>query len=128
MSFDLFIGIDYSGAQTPTSRLAGLQVYALRPGVAEAEAWFSPTRSNDGQRVGTADEFRLTERWTSSAKSVFQLDEQGTVGKSTHAGIPWLRWLRDELGARAHFWPFDGWTVPAEAAVASLEGWILGIR
>lgn len=28
MTFDLHIGIDYSGAQTPTSRLAGLQVYA----------------------------------------------------------------------------------------------------
>ena len=173
MSFELFIGIDYSGAQTPTSRLAGLQVYAQWPGAPEAEAWVSPTRSNNGQRVnwtrreiaerlrdevqrgtrllagldhgfsfplsyftrygleswpsfladfahhwpthedhvyvdfvrdgvvhqhgrgpapgqrvGAPDEFRLTERWTSSAKSVFQLDGQGTVGKSTHAGIP----------------------------------------
>ena len=30
--FDLFIGIDYSGAQTPTSRLKGLRVYAARAG------------------------------------------------------------------------------------------------
>ena len=202
MSFELFIGIDYSGAQTPTSRLAGLQVYAQRPGAPEAEAWVSPTRSKNGQRVnwtrreiaerlrdevqrgtrllagldhgfsfplsyftrygleswpsfladfahhwpthedhvyvdfvrdgvvhqhgrgpapgqrvGAPDEFRLTERWTSSAKSVFQLDGQGTVGKSTHAGIPWLKWLRDELGGRVHFWPFDGWTLPADKAV-----------
>jgi hypothetical protein len=27
--FDLFIGIGYSGAETPTSRLKGLQVAAL---------------------------------------------------------------------------------------------------
>ncbi len=32
MTFDLCIGIDYSGAQTPTSRLRGLQVYAAKPG------------------------------------------------------------------------------------------------
>jgi hypothetical protein len=70
-----------------------------------------------GQRVGRTDEFRLTERWTSSAKSVFQLDGQGTVGKSTHAGIPWLKWLRDELGEAVHFWPFDGWQPPAGKAV-----------
>jgi len=38
---------------------------------------------------------------------------QGQVAKSTHAGIPWLRFLRHELGDRVHFWPFDGWDVPA---------------
>src|SRR5262249_54846432 len=31
---------------------------------------------------------------------------------STHAGIPWLRFLRKNLGDRVHFWPFDGWKVP----------------
>lgn len=35
MTFDLHIGIDYSGAQTPTSRLAGLQVYAATTGLPE---------------------------------------------------------------------------------------------
>lgn len=33
---DLFIGIDYSGAETPTSRLKALQVYAARPGLSPA--------------------------------------------------------------------------------------------
>jgi hypothetical protein len=28
MNFDCYIGIDYSGAETPTSRLKGLQVYS----------------------------------------------------------------------------------------------------
>ncbi len=201
-SFNCFIGVDYSGAQTPTSRLSGLQVYAARPGSAEAERWDSPKLSNNrqrvnwtrreiaerlrdearrgtrflagidhgfsfpivyfgryklsgwpaflddfvlhwpthedqvsvesvrkgvthkhgkapapGQRVGSNDELRLTERWTSSAKSVFLFDVQGSVAKSTHAGIPWLKWLRDEVGDRLHFWPFDGWAVPQDKAM-----------
>jgi hypothetical protein len=202
MQFDLFIGIDYSGAETPTARLSGLQVYASRRGERVPVRWSSPTPPNNrqrvnwtrreiaarlrdeirggacllagidhgfsfpisyfgryglknwpefltdfahhwpthldhvyvdfvrdgnvyrhgkgpppGQRIGSGDEFRLTERWTSSAKSVFQLDGQGTVGKSTHAGIPWLKWLRDELGDAVHFWPFDGWAPPSGKAV-----------
>jgi hypothetical protein len=35
------------------------------------------------------------------------------VAKSTHAGLPWLRHLRMNLGDRLHFWPFDGWRIPA---------------
>jgi len=40
-------------------------------------------------------------------------DVQGSVAKSTHAGIPWLRFIRRSLGERVHFWPFDGWDIPA---------------
>ena len=35
------------------------------------------------------------------------------MAKSTHAGLPWLRFLRKKLGDKVHFWPFDGWNVPA---------------
>ena len=35
------------------------------------------------------------------------------TAKSTHAGIPWLRFIRQRLGERVHFWPFDGWDIPA---------------
>ena len=56
---------------------------------------------------------RLTEQRTRGAKSVFHFDVQGQVAKSTHAGIPWLRYLRRQLGTRVHFWPFDGWAMPA---------------
>jgi hypothetical protein len=207
--FDLYIGIDYSGAQTPTSRLNGLQVYAARPGelpeqiktpaiavslaqgqknrqslprywtrseialwliglakegtrfIAGIDHGFSfpasyfkrygltswpqflddfirhwPTDRDhmyvdfvrdgvveeDGgpppnSRIGSAKELRLCERWTSSAKSVFQFDVQGSVAKSTHAGIPWLKRIRDEAGDRVHFWPFDGWQPPEGKAV-----------
>jgi hypothetical protein len=46
------------------------------------------------------------------AKSVFHFDCQGSVAKSTHAGLPWLRFLRRQLGPRLHCWPFDGWQPP----------------
>ena len=34
------------------------------------------------------------------------------MAKSTHAGIPWLRFIRNSLDKRLHFWPFDGWEIP----------------
>jgi hypothetical protein len=37
---------------------------------------------------------------------------RGSVAKSTHTGIPWLRFIRERLGSRVHFWPFDGWEIP----------------
>jgi hypothetical protein len=191
--FELYIGIDYSGAETPTSRLKALQVYAARPG-GLPEKQLSPARTRNGQpanwtraeiagwlialarqgvcfiagidhafsfpssyferyglttweqflddfvdhwptdsehvyvdsirmgmpfdeegpapgaRIGQPNELRLSERWTSSAKSVFQFDIQGSVAKSSHAGIPWLKRIREAVGERVHFWPYDGWT------------------
>lgn len=66
---------------------------------------------NGAARMGNARWRRLTEGRAGSAKSVFHFDVQGSVAKSTHAGIPWLRFIRQRLGARAHFWPFDGWDI-----------------
>ena len=65
-------------------------------------------------RSGDPSELRLCEQWTATAKSVFQFDVQGTVAKSTHAGLPWLLWLRESpmLRGKVHFWPFDGFEVP----------------
>jgi hypothetical protein len=40
-----------------------------------------------------------------------------------------LRFLRQWLGARVHFWPFDGWEVPAgRSAIAEVypSVWSLG--
>jgi hypothetical protein len=52
---------------------------------------------------------------------VFHFDVQGSVAKSTHAGIPWLRFIRQRLGDRVHFWPFDGWDIPAgRSAIAEV--------
>jgi hypothetical protein len=69
-------------------------------------------RGNGAARWGDAHWRRLTEKRAGGAKSVFQY-MQGSVAKSTHAGIPWLRFIRQRIGSRVHFWPFDGWDIPA---------------
>jgi hypothetical protein len=187
MMFERYIGIDYSGAATPDSRLKTLQVYRSgrsrpphkvlppqdsrqwsrrdiaayckrmllsdapviigidhgfsfpsgymqRYGLADWDAFLSdfvrhwPTLEPDvsveslrrgNRRVGDASELRLCEQWTATAKSVFLFDVQGSVAKSTHAGLPWLHALRQEedIRSRVHFWPFDGFQVPAGRSV-----------
>lgn len=211
--FDFFVGIDYSGAKTPTWRMKELQVYAAKPGEmpdqlrtpaierllasgsknpqsvprywnrSEIAHWlvglakdgvrylagidhgFSfPERYfnryglatwqqflddftrhwpcdediyvesvRDGSlerlrgwpppraRVGSPKEYRLCERRTPPAKSVFHFDVQGCVAKSTHAGIPWLKRIREVAGERIHFWPFDGWqSAEGKAVIAEV--------
>jgi len=196
-SFARYIGIDYSGAQTPQSRLPGLRVYvatrgqealevrprddrrihwtrrelaewlgsaleertptlvALDHGLSFPLAYFRrhgvalewdaflddfarhwPTDEDwtyvdfvrDGsvgagrERGGHSKWRRLCEQRTRRAKSVFHFDVPGSVAKSTHAGLPWIRRLRRALGAHAHFWPFDGWR-PRFGAHAVVEGY-----
>ena len=64
-------------------------------------------------RFGVPDWFRLTD--PRGASSVFDfMRKRGEVATSTHAGIPWLRYIRrklEEEGVRVHFWPFDGWNI-----------------
>lgn len=67
-------------------------------------------------RTGASRWRRLCEQ-RSRAKSVFHFDVQGSVAKSTHSGLPWLRYLRRQLGERVHFWPFDGWAPPPGRSV-----------
>ncbi|MBI2265529.1 MAG: hypothetical protein HYU64_10205 [Armatimonadetes bacterium] len=192
--FDCYIGIDYSGAKTPTSSLKGLRVYTAnqssppveeqpppsprkywtRRGIAEwlvhqlakdspvlvgidhgfsfpfryfkthnlTHDWTAflddfqqhwPTNENhiyvdfvrsgcvgDGAaRFGNSRWRRLTELRTGTAKSVFHFDVPGSVAKSTHAGLPWLRYLRRHVGNRVHFWPFDGWEIPVGRSVVA---------
>ncbi|MGH7166016.1 MAG: hypothetical protein ACREIS_10895 [Nitrospiraceae bacterium] len=186
-AFDRYIGIDYSGARTPTSSLKGLRVfladrafppvevqplpsprkYWTRRGIAEwlverlsedrttlvgidhgfsfplryfdrhrlAHDWPAflddfqhhwPTDGdhtyvdfvregevgNGAARSGSPRWRRLTEVRAGAAKSVFHFDVQGSVAKSTHAGLPWLRYVRQQVGDRVNFWPFDGWEIP----------------
>ncbi len=188
-AFDHYIGIDYSGAQTPTSSLKGLRVYSAdragtpsevepppsprkywtRRGVAEwlierlsagqptlvgiDHAFSFPQRyfeahglaldwadflddfqhhwptdedhtyvdfvrdgahGNGAARSGNSRWRRLTDIRAGSAKSVFHFDVQGSVAKSTHAGLPWLRFIRQAVRDRVHFWPFDGWDIPTD--------------
>jgi hypothetical protein len=67
---------------------------------------------NGAARCGNPRWRRLTEERARTAKSVFHFDVQGSVAKSTHSGLPWLRYLRQRTGERIHFWPFDGWNIP----------------
>ena len=73
-------------------------------------------RGNGAARMGSSKWRRLAEVRT-GAKSVFHFDVQGSVAKSTHAGIPWLRYLRRRPGTKVHFWPFDGWEPSAGRSV-----------
>jgi hypothetical protein len=195
-AFARYIGIDYSGAETPTASLKGLRVYLAegdtppvevlpplslkkywtRRGIADwlvdklgedkptlvgIDHGFSfplryfekhglkpdwpaflddfhrhwptdedhtyvdfvreGTAGNGAARMGNSRWRRLTEERAGSAKSVFHFDVQGSVAKSTHAGIPWLRYIRQRLGSRVHFWPFDGWEITVgRSAVAEV--------
>ena len=67
-------------------------------------------------RAGNSRWRRLAER-RCGAKSSFHFDIPGSAAKSTHAGLPWLRYLRQRLVGRVHFWPFDGWTPPPGRSV-----------
>jgi hypothetical protein len=62
-------------------------------------------------RTGDPDEHRLTGRWTAFPRSVFAFDIQDSPAKATHAGLPWLAYLR-RSGDQVHVWPFDGFEVP----------------
>lgn len=76
---------------------------------------------NTAARTGDPRWRRATELRARTAKSVFQFNVQGSVAKSTHAGIPWLRYIRQRAEGRVHFWPFDGWSVPpGRTAVAEV--------
>jgi len=71
------------------------------------------------KRTGERSWLRLTERWTPTAKSVFVFGVQGEVGTSTHAGLPWLLYLRKKCRRPLHFWLFDGWEVPVGKSVVA---------
>lgn len=193
--FERYIGIDYSGARTPSSSLSGLRVYSADPATPPREvlpppsprkywtrggiaAWLqeqlsAPARTlvgidhgfsfplkyferhslphnwdvflEDFQRHWPTDEDiyvdfvregllgagharrgesrwrRLAEIRAGGAKSVFHFDVQGSVAKSTHAGLPWLLCLRRKAKCPAHFWPFDGWKpAPGVSVIAEV--------
>ena len=76
---------------------------------------------NGPARLGDSSWRRITEVRSRNAKSVFHFNVQGSVAKSTHAGLPWLRYLRRHLGSKLHFWPFDGWSpLPGRSVVAEV--------
>ena len=73
-----------------------------------------PGREDPERRWGNRAWFRLTD--PRRAASVFDFDAiQRNVAQSTHAGLPWLRHIRQALHAEpvnVRFWPFDRWEAP----------------
>lgn len=66
---------------------------------------------------------RLTDRYAPTAMPICKgwKAEGPNVFYSTHAGIPWLRWLRERVGKHVHFWPFDGFEVaPGMSVIAEV--------
>lgn len=64
------------------------------------------------------DALRLCERRAITARSVFDRRPHG-VAHATFAGIPWLLHLRESVGPAVHFWPYDGFGVPAHRSVVT---------
>lgn len=73
-------------------------------------------RGDGDARSGHVRWRRKTEE-RAGAKSVFQFEGGGRSAKSTHAGLPWLRYLRHQLGGKVYFWPFDGWEISVGKSV-----------
>lgn len=67
-------------------------------------------RSTGAGRSGLKTWFRVTDK-ACKAKSPFDFDVPRQVATATHAGLPFLRSLREDF-PDLHVWPFDGWTVP----------------
>jgi hypothetical protein len=65
-------------------------------------------RGQDAERMGSPRWMRPTDERCKAARSVFQFEGQGKVGAATHAGLPWILYLKRQLGDRLHVWPFDG--------------------
>jgi len=74
---------------------------------------------NAAARSGNFRWRRVTELRARTAKSVFDFNTRGSVAKSTHAGIPWLRYIRQHATDHVHFWPFDGWSVRPNRSVVT---------
>ena len=74
-----------------------------------------PGKVEQERRWGNDTWFRMTD--PRGAASVFDFDRaiQRNVAQSTHAGLPWLRHIRQTLlaeGVNVWFWPFDCWDAP----------------
>lgn len=70
-------------------------------------------KGQGSERTGSPRWMRLTDRRCKAARSVFQFDGVGKVAAATHAGLPWILFLKRQLGERLHVWPFEGWDIPA---------------
>ena len=66
---------------------------------------------------GRPEQLRITETRMSGARGIFRFAGHGAMGQISWAGIPWLAYIREKVGDKVHFWPFDGWTPPEDKSV-----------
>ena len=72
-----------------------------------------------GGARGRSEVGKVDKAMGSDCEVPIPFDVQGSVAKSTHAGLPWLRHLRRECKRSVHFWPFDGWGIPEGSSVVA---------
>ena len=122
----VIIGIDH-GFSFPTSYMERYRIESWDRFLDDFQEYW-PTDGDEitvafcregNKRSGDPNDLRLTENWTAGAKSVFRFNVQGSVAHSTHAGLPWLRFIRQNANSdhRPHFWPFDGFEIPPKQSV-----------
>ncbi len=78
---------------------------------------FTLDREDSVPPGGTPDQLRITETRMPGAKGIFRFVGHGAMGQISWAGIPWLAHIREKVGDRVHFWPFDGWSPPEGKSV-----------
>ena len=106
--FSRYLGFDYSGAQTPTSSLPGLRVFAATPAEPPVEILPPPSPRKHWTRRGLAE-------W---------LVHELRGGPPTLVGIDHA--FSFPTGALPeHFAPA---LTAADRTTTSVEGWILGLR
>ena len=79
-------------------------------------------RQGDPERLRITDErARCQDRRGVAPAPVFDFNAGArNVAHSTHAGLPWLLYIRQKLreaNVGVHFWPFDDWPIPPDQSV-----------
>jgi hypothetical protein len=104
--FESYLGIDYSGAQTPTNSLKGLRVYAATPTQPPAEVPPPPSPRKYWTRRGLAE--WLAERLGEGQPTLVGIDHGFSFPlayfEAHHLPLDWPGFLGD---FQRH-WPTDG--------------------
>ena len=105
------VAISVQGLTKSFGRTPALQGLDLHVGISEVHGFLGPN--------GAGKTTTLRVLLGLLARRAF--DVQGSVAKSTHAGIPWLKRIREAEGHGVQIWPFDGWRPdPARSVIAEV--------
>jgi hypothetical protein len=126
-AFCRYIGIDYSGAETPESSLKGLRVYCAVGESAANEVPPPPSPRKywtfDGWSI-PAGKSAVVEAYPSLWKHAFPADDRTPDQHDAFTVASWLS-EADRSGQLARYLQPN--LTPPERTVAGVEGWILGV-